>query len=146
MKKSDKRNNHKSSKPHMIYVSSNNDRHPVIKTFTPLHYNDIVRCSTSLWPRPCCGLSLSPLSEATQNLPTSVPGCFQRTTDGRSSATCRFPFCPPALSTVSGNFVKGEHSQNTTCVEKMVYSAIETTCFGLYWPSSSFYSIVLYTI
>ena len=23
----------------------------------------------------------------------------------------------------------------------MVYSAIETTCFGLYWPSSGFYSI-----
>jgi len=23
----------------------------------------------------------------------------------------------------------------------MVYSAIETTCFGLYWPSSAFYSI-----
>jgi len=23
----------------------------------------------------------------------------------------------------------------------MVYSAIETTCFGLYWPSSSFYNI-----
>jgi len=23
----------------------------------------------------------------------------------------------------------------------MVYSAIETTCFGLYWPSSGFYTI-----
>ena len=23
----------------------------------------------------------------------------------------------------------------------MVYSAIETTCFGLYWPSSGFYNI-----
>jgi len=23
----------------------------------------------------------------------------------------------------------------------MVYSAIETTCFGLYWPSSDFYNI-----
>ena len=23
----------------------------------------------------------------------------------------------------------------------MVYAAIETTCFGLYWPSSGFYSI-----
>jgi len=22
----------------MIYISSNNDRHPVTKTFTPLHY------------------------------------------------------------------------------------------------------------
>jgi hypothetical protein len=37
--------------------------------------------------------------------------------------------------------VKREYSQNTTCVEKMVYSAIETTCFGLYWPSSGFYNI-----
>jgi hypothetical protein len=23
----------------------------------------------------------------------------------------------------------------------MVYSGIETTCFGLYWPSSGFYNI-----
>jgi hypothetical protein len=23
----------------------------------------------------------------------------------------------------------------------MVYSAIETTCFGLYWPSSGFYNM-----
>ena len=30
---------------------------------------------------------------------------------------------------------------NTTCPEQMVYSAIETTCFGLYWPSSGFYNI-----
>ena len=31
--------------------------------------------------------------------------------------------------------------RNTTCSEQMVYSAIETTCFGLYWPSSDFYNI-----
>jgi hypothetical protein len=31
--------------------------------------------------------------------------------------------------------------KNTTCLEKMVYSAIETTCFGIYWPSSGFYNI-----
>ena len=37
--------------------------------------------------------------------------------------------------------VKGEYSQNTTCVERMLYSAIETTCFGLYWSSSGFYGI-----
>ena len=37
--------------------------------------------------------------------------------------------------------IKGEYSQNTTCVEKMVHSAIETTCFGIYWPSSGFYNI-----
>ena len=28
----------------------------------------------------------------------------------------------------------------------MVYSAIETTCFGLYWPSSGFYSIAVKTV
>jgi hypothetical protein len=37
--------------------------------------------------------------------------------------------------------IKREYSQNTTCVEKMVYSAIETICFGLYWPPSGFYNI-----
>jgi hypothetical protein len=31
--------------------------------------------------------------------------------------------------------------KNTTCLEKMVYSAIETTCYGLYWQSSGFYNI-----
>jgi hypothetical protein len=31
--------------------------------------------------------------------------------------------------------------KNTTCLEKMVYSAIETTYFSLYWPSSCFYDI-----
>jgi len=31
--------------------------------------------------------------------------------------------------------------RNTTCSEQMVYSAIETTCCGLYWPSSRFYNI-----
>ena len=39
MEKCDKRNNKTSSKLHMICISSNNDRHPVNKTFTPLHYN-----------------------------------------------------------------------------------------------------------
>ena len=33
-----KRNSHISSKLHMIYISSNNDRHPVTKTLTPPHY------------------------------------------------------------------------------------------------------------
>jgi len=41
MKESDKRNSYTriSSKLHMIYTSSNNDRHPVTKTFIPLHYS-----------------------------------------------------------------------------------------------------------
>jgi len=38
MKKFDKRKSHINSKFHMIYISSNNVRHPVTKTFTPLHY------------------------------------------------------------------------------------------------------------
>jgi hypothetical protein len=38
MQECDQRNSHISSKLHMIYISSNNDRHPVTKTFNPLHY------------------------------------------------------------------------------------------------------------
>ena len=38
MKKYDKWSSHISSKPHMIYISSRNNRDPVTKTFTPLHY------------------------------------------------------------------------------------------------------------
>ena len=38
MKESDKRKNHISSKLHMIYISSNNLRHPDTKTITTLHY------------------------------------------------------------------------------------------------------------
>jgi hypothetical protein len=40
------------------------------------------------------------------------------------------------LSQVKESIVK-----NTACLEKMVYSTIETTCFDLYWPSSGFYNI-----
>ena len=36
-KKCDKRRNHISSKLHTIYISSNNIRHPVTKTYTTLH-------------------------------------------------------------------------------------------------------------
>jgi len=38
MKKRDKGNSHMSRKPHMIYVSSNNDRHAGTKPCTLLHY------------------------------------------------------------------------------------------------------------
>jgi hypothetical protein len=38
MKEGDKWKSHISSKLHMIYVSSNNGRHPVTNTFTTLHY------------------------------------------------------------------------------------------------------------
>ena len=37
MEECDKRKSHVSSKLHMIYISSNSDRHPVTKNFTPLH-------------------------------------------------------------------------------------------------------------
>jgi hypothetical protein len=37
MKEYDKGNSHKSSKLHMIYISCNNVRHSVTKTFTTLH-------------------------------------------------------------------------------------------------------------
>jgi len=36
MKECDERNSHVSKKLHKIYMSSNNDRHPVTETFTPL--------------------------------------------------------------------------------------------------------------
>ena len=38
MKECDKRKMHLRSKFHMIYISSNNVRHPVTKTFTTLQY------------------------------------------------------------------------------------------------------------
>ena len=31
----------RSNKPHMIYIYSNNDRHRVPKTFTPLHHTSL---------------------------------------------------------------------------------------------------------
>jgi hypothetical protein len=34
--------------------------------------------------------------------------------------------------------MRGNIIQNTACLEKM-YSKNETTCFGLYWPSSGFH-------
>ena len=41
MKQCDKPNSHISSKLHMIYISSDNGRHPVTKTFTKLHYTSL---------------------------------------------------------------------------------------------------------
>ena len=38
MKEYDKRKSHISSELHMLYLSSNNVRHPVTKTFSPLQY------------------------------------------------------------------------------------------------------------
>jgi hypothetical protein len=38
MKECDKQKSHISSKRHMTYISYNNVRHPLTKTFTPLHY------------------------------------------------------------------------------------------------------------
>ena len=42
---------------------------------------------------------------------------------------------------MSFNKLKENLVRNTTFSEQMVYSAIETTCFGLYWPSSGFYNV-----
>ena len=39
------------------------------------------------------------------------------------------------------NKLRGSIVKNTTCLENMLYSKNETTCFGLYWPSSGFYNI-----
>ena len=41
----------------------------------------------------------------------------------------------------NSDLLKENLVRNPTCSEQMVYSAIETTCFGLYWPSSGFYNI-----
>ena len=38
MKKYDKSKSHIGSKIHVIYISSNNIRHPAVKTFATLHY------------------------------------------------------------------------------------------------------------
>jgi len=37
--------------------------------------------------------------------------------------------------------IKRQYSENTTCVENMVYSAIAATRFGLYWPYSGFCNV-----
>jgi hypothetical protein len=42
---------------------------------------------------------------------------------------------------ISKSNLKDSIANNTTCLEKIVYSVIETTCFGLFWPSSGFCNI-----
>ena len=57
MKEYDKRKSHINNKLHIIYISSNNVRHPVTKTYTKLHYTSpnytslhfITRVDTSLF-------------------------------------------------------------------------------------------------
>jgi len=41
MKEYDKRKRRISSKMHVLYISSNNVRHPVAKTFITLHYTSL---------------------------------------------------------------------------------------------------------
>jgi hypothetical protein len=41
MTECDKLKNHINSKLHIIYISFNNFRHPVTKTFTSLHYTSL---------------------------------------------------------------------------------------------------------
>jgi hypothetical protein len=45
MKECDKRKSHIYSELHMIYISSNNVRHPVTKTINTLHYTTLVYTS-----------------------------------------------------------------------------------------------------
>jgi len=48
MKECDKRQSHISRKLRMIYISSNNVRHPVTKTFTTLHATTFYSTSLQL--------------------------------------------------------------------------------------------------
>ena len=41
MNECNKQESHISRKHHMIYISSNDGRHPITKTFTPLHYTSL---------------------------------------------------------------------------------------------------------
>jgi len=41
MENCDKQNSYIRSKPRMIYITSNDDRHPVTKTFTSLHFTSL---------------------------------------------------------------------------------------------------------
>ena len=60
MKGSDKRKSHISSKLHMIYISSNNVRHPVTKTFTTLHTTTLqLHFTTLLIPIHCTCIPLN---------------------------------------------------------------------------------------
>ena len=70
-----------------------------------------------------------------------------------ATTTCFGPFYWPSsgciflvprvctISKLNSVQLKENLVRNTTFSEQMVYSAIETTCFGLYWPSSGFYNI-----
>jgi len=59
MKECDKPNSHISCKLHMSYISSNNGRHLVIKTISPLHYTS--PNYTSLHFTTLVGISLLPI-------------------------------------------------------------------------------------
>jgi len=50
MKECDKRKSHINSKVNMIYISSDNVRHPVTKTYTPLHYTSPSYTSLHFFP------------------------------------------------------------------------------------------------
>jgi len=59
MKDCDKRKSHTNSKLHMICIFSNNVRHTVTKTFTPLHYTSPIY--TSLHVTALVDTSLPPI-------------------------------------------------------------------------------------
>jgi len=51
MKECDKRTSHICSELHMVCISCNNVRHPVTKTFTPLHSTSLRYNEDSNFPR-----------------------------------------------------------------------------------------------
>ena len=55
-KEYDNRKSHISSKFRMIYISSNNGRHPVTKNFTPLHYTSLHVCMCVCVNAPCLSI------------------------------------------------------------------------------------------
>ena len=75
MKKCDKRNSHISRKLQMIYISSNNSRHPVAKTYTSLQYTCRHFTSSQVHPTSpnCISLHFTTLScgLATFKFPTA---------------------------------------------------------------------------
>ena len=96
-----------------------------IKIVMTLHLIFMTDSSVGIVTRPQAGLSGF-------QIPAEVASRF-------SSPKQRDWFLVPP--TLLLNELKENLVRNTTCSEQMVYSAIETTCFGLYWPSSGFCNI-----
>ena len=97
-----------------------------------------------MWPAPIYSQHylLSSLGISVYQYLILYPGCLLPHIN--DSSLYILPCCSISqrkLISIVHTLIKGEFIRNTTCSEQMVYSAIETTCFGLYWPSSGFYNI-----